>query len=543
MSAAWRNLWLIALMSAVAGAMLPTPALAGALESLLMPGPVIEGHAEYENECSRCHSVTGRRSQRSLCLDCHDTIAADIDASLGYHGRGESIRTGECESCHTEHQGRDADIVKLNTQAFDHELTDFALRGAHLTLACAACHEAGARHRDASRDCSSCHEAANPHGGRLGGHERYCGGCHRETRWTEIRFDHQDTDFALTGRHREVLCAACHPNDRIEDTPTACASCHRIDDVHRGKNGERCDDCHSTRSWDEVQFDHARDTEFPLRGAHADVACAACHEGRLDGERIWKSCASCHRFDDAHKGRYGLRCETCHNERGWSEPTFDHGDDTEFALLGRHAEAACSACHPARLYDTAVPTDCFGCHDVDDDHNGGQGEQCGRCHSPEGWRHRPRFDHDVTHFPLIGLHASVPCEECHQSSEFSRTPAECDRCHDHQDEHQGGLGSACGRCHTPNGWKLWRFDHDVDTRFPIDGAHEQVHCHECHYRPVETPDRQPRPCAACHRRDDAHRGQFGPVCGRCHDTESFTNLDLLVGGRRIEPADPEGTAP
>ena len=56
------------------------------IETLVMPGDVIEGHAEYEAECGSCHQAFQRSKQRALCLDCHEDINADIAAKSGFHG-------------------------------------------------------------------------------------------------------------------------------------------------------------------------------------------------------------------------------------------------------------------------------------------------------------------------------------------------------------------------------------------------------------------------------------------------------------------------
>jgi len=64
-------------------------------------------------------------------VDCHKPIAADLKQHQGYHGRMTNSGIGECRACHTEHKGREADIVQLSRAQFDHRLTDFALEEAH----------------------------------------------------------------------------------------------------------------------------------------------------------------------------------------------------------------------------------------------------------------------------------------------------------------------------------------------------------------------------------------------------------------------------
>ena len=118
------------------------PAMGSKLEMLVMPGPVIEGHAKYEAECPKCHLRFSKETQSGLCLDCHDKVKADVDSGEGFHGRIPGIRTAECKRCHTDHIGRKADIVLLDPQTFDHGRTDYPLKGAHLRVPCARCHEA-----------------------------------------------------------------------------------------------------------------------------------------------------------------------------------------------------------------------------------------------------------------------------------------------------------------------------------------------------------------------------------------------------------------
>ena len=92
------------------------------VERLLMPGPVATAHAKLEEVCTNCHDRADRVRQSVLCLDCHKDIAADVREHRGYHGRMSNAGTGKCIGCHTEHLGRDGDIVRLNSAEFDHGL-------------------------------------------------------------------------------------------------------------------------------------------------------------------------------------------------------------------------------------------------------------------------------------------------------------------------------------------------------------------------------------------------------------------------------------
>jgi len=504
--------------------MLNGQAAAQSIERLIMPGPVISGHADIENVCKNCHKPFEQTRQRTLCLDCHKDVAADVRAGRGFHGRIRDIRTVECKSCHTEHKGREADIVLLDEDTFDHRMTDFVLRGAHTTVPCASCHKPKQKRRKAPSRCVDCHRGDSPHKGRLGD---ACTGCHNARAWSEVRFDHTArTPFALTGAHRAVACRACHVNEQYKTTPARCGDCHRANDVHQGRFGAECQSCHSSVAWKTARFDHDRRTRFALTGRHRAVKCETCHTDTLARQKNRTNCVACHRNDDVHRGRNGSDCASCHGTEGWKRTRFAHDRDTRFPLRGRHARLTCESCHKGNVHKQKLQTACIACHKTDDVHKGAQGTQCQRCHNEQGWAQRIRFDHDLTRFPLIGQHAVVPCEECHASQSFKGTASDCLACHRKDDAHKGRLGSACAACHNPNGWALWRFDHDRRTSFALDGKHQGLKCEACHTTPAAKTLRLSRVCGDCHRRDDPHRGAFGRACGTCHTTRSFRELRI-----------------
>ncbi|MDH4230128.1 MAG: cytochrome C [Nitrospirota bacterium] len=488
-----------------------------------MPGPLISGHAEYEETCTRCHKRFSKGVQNDLCLECHDKVAADVKAKRGYHGRAPEVNASECKGCHTDHVGRDARVAAFNSETFDHEHTDFVLKGRHQGVRCDACHEAGKKYREAPGDCYGCHKKDDTHQGRLG---EKCADCHSTKGWRTTAFDHDKTKFPLRGAHTDVACAMCHANERYKGVPTTCVACHRINDVHRGAYGEKCETCHSEQKWDRIRFDHDRDTDYPLVGGHKEARCTACHKGDLYKDKLETTCISCHKNDDEHKGRYGEKCESCHVPKGWDRQVFDHDKDTKFALKGEHAKARCRACHKGVLYKETFDTACVACHKRDDVHKGKQGDKCDRCHSEKGWREQVRFDHDLSPFPLIGQHVAAPCEACHVDRSYGDTSRNCYKCHAPEDKHKRRLGTECGQCHNPNGWSLWGFDHDKQTRFKLDGAHDGLDCLACHNSPTRGKVRQANTCGACHLEDDTHGGQFGRNCGRCHTTKSFTDLTI-----------------
>jgi hypothetical protein len=498
-----------------------TPAVAIDLEKLVMPGKVIEGHADIEAECARCHAPFRDAAQESLCLDCHEEVGADRKAGTGFHGRAPGVRGAACRDCHSEHRGRAADIVGLDRAGFDHRFTDYPLRGAHQRLGCEACHARGQPLREAPSSCVDCHRDDDAHGGKLGAD---CASCHGEKSWREARFDHDQTHFPLLGKHDAVDCALCHPGNRFEKTASTCLACHRLNDEHLGRFGPRCEDCHSPTGWGELHFDHARDTRFALGGGHRGAPCSACHKGVLHEEHLSTKCVSCHRTDDVHRGRHGNDCERCHSDRAWTAEKFAHERMTNFPLRGAHAELKCERCHTGRLAEQKLSTRCTSCHEDDDVHAGQQGSACETCHNEQGWAVKVFFEHDLGRFPLLGLHAVATCEQCHASARFQDAETECGSCHREDDVHLARLGANCGACHNPNGWQLWQFDHDRQTRFALRGAHLGMDCHACHRAPVTGEIRLPLGCRGCHADEDPHHGAFGTDCARCHSDDDWRRV-------------------
>jgi len=501
------------------------PGEASQLEKwLIMPGEVIAGHADIEDDCDACHAPLSDQPQGALCIDCHVDIGADLSAREGFHGRVPEHLKLECADCHAEHEGRELMRVDLDATGFDHANTDFALVGAHARLDCASCHEPAASFRDAASDCVGCHENDDVHDGRLG---QDCAGCHGAAAWTNARFDHATTAFPLNGGHAGVECASCHTDATFTSAGTDCVACHRGDDVHRGRNGDQCADCHTVSNWQSSTFNHLSLTGFPLMGGHRNLSCQDCHRSPEFTDLGNSSCASCHAGDDAHDGHFGLACGSCHESRDWQTADFDHASRTGFALPAGHAELACGACHNGPA-GRELPADCAGCHAAEDVHDGQLGSQCASCHVATDWTAQLFFDHDITSFPLLGAHADTACGDCHASQAFLDAGEACIDCHADDDVHKEALGTQCDSCHNPAGWPAWQFDHALLTGFALTGAHAAVACTDCHTEPLSRAKPLGDSCRACHARDDPHRGRFGNDCKSCHSTSSFRD----AGGAR-----------
>lgn len=493
---------------------------AASIETLVMPGLVSEGHAQLETNCDNCHTKFDRQSQRILCLDCHQEIADDQTSNAGFHGKHPVASNAECAACHAEHKGRDADIVGLVPEIFDHSFTDFPLNGKHTSTACASCHRRDTLFREASSYCVSCHEQDEPHKGNLG---TDCSSCHSESGWVETKFDHDEaTDYPLTGAHVEAQCSSCHANEIYEDTATDCASCHKLDDVHNGERGTQCDNCHSTKEWRNAKFDHQEETGFALQGQHAKLVCANCHLADMALETPPDTCIGCHSTNDPHLGRNGDDCANCHNQSTWATK-FNHEKETDFALNGGHSSLDCTACHKGALTDP-LPTQCAECHAKNDPHAGAL-DQCVNCHNEDQWDKNLLFHHDLTKFSLLGAHKVTTCEQCHNGLKFAENNSnKCVDCHQDDDVHETSMGSDCVACHTPVEWRRWNFDHNTQTDYTLTGNHEGLVCDSCHKVGRTKPP--PTNCFSCHQQDDTHRGSFGTNCQRCHNTNSFSEAQM-----------------
>jgi hypothetical protein len=507
-------------------------AYAAKIETLVMPGPLITGHADVESECTRCHSRFSQEAQNILCLDCHENVAADLNAKEGFHGLMGFNETDTCSHCHTDHKGRDAEVTGLDREFFNHEKTDFPLVGGHQKQSCDSCHKKDKKWREAPSDCYSCHEKRDAHKGKLG---EKCADCHSPESWLKQKFDHDKTDFPLKGAHQKVQCNACHPNERYRDVPTDCVSCHRGDDIHRGGYEETCDSCHSNDKWKGAQFDHSK-TDFALSGAHEETKCSNCHAVGVKASTLEVKCVSCHQVNDVHRGRNGNDCKSCHSTKGWDKTQFDHDKDTKFSLIGEHEKASCNSCHAGGIKKNATVRDCKACHSTEDPHKGELGDECDSCHKPTGWHDDTRFDHDLTGMPLYGMHAIAECESCHTSGQYVAVPLECTGCHREDDVHKGSLENKCGSCHNANGWLYWNYNHDL-TDFPLTGSHSDLACASCHKK--APPENTAQTCISCHKANDLHQGRFGRNCERCHSTEAF---DIILN-RTLDSGQERGNEP
>ncbi len=395
----------------------------------------------------------------------------------------------------------------------------------------------------------------SPHGELPGGLS--CTACHTVDGWKPVMrgFDHDtNTTFALSGSHRDVVCTTCHLRGQFDQPkagPAECATCHL--DIHRGTLSPNCVECHrTTRFTDVAGASVHQQTAFPLSGAHLQITCDACHPGDERGVFATRdvACVSCHQLDyesadpiDHVAAGFPTVCESCHNTVAWGYAVrFDHVTaGNGFPLEGRHAAIRCQSCHdPATMqpiFPTRDPNDCYGCHQSDyaREHGSAFPTTCSDCHTVWGWEGAD-FDHDkvAPQFPLSGPHASVDCDGCHRTNDWSLIfqPAgadDCYACHaaDFEREHGGsGFPTNCLACHQEDSWGGASFAQHDAVAFPINsGAHRGTWqtCDVCHTAPN---DFKVFTCLQCHehskaRMDDKHSGESGYVydsqeCYSCH---------------------------
>ncbi len=301
------------------------------------------GGAHRDVACAACHIPTRVAGDTATIVPLRIAVAGCATCHADPHGG--QVTTPACDGCHTD--------AAWNTVTFDsaaHARSGFPLAGRHAAIACAACHgvrrpglpapaapaagTAGVQFRIGESRCADCH--ADPHRG--GGDSIAtgdCAGCHSPAGFfpaTVSAEAHARFGFALDGAHGAAACRDCHTQwsaRRGDDTAGAtliaavtplrpvalaavrarrCAGCHA--DPHGGQfrpraDSGRCDACHATDTFiGAARFDHDHDPDaaFPLEGAHARVACGACHRrgsgaaaaGVVTYRPLSRRCEDCH---------------------------------------------------------------------------------------------------------------------------------------------------------------------------------------------------------------------------------------------------------
>jgi len=455
----------------------------------ISPGELSDPHSHLAglSNCTQCH-VLGNKVSNDKCLTCHTEIKSRIDLQKGYHSSTE-VRGKQCSECHSEHNGRNFKLVRLDEATFNHSFTGYSLSQPH-----------------AKQECRKCHAQVNI---------------------TDQKLKNKKSTFLGVG--------------------TACLTCHS--DYHFRTLSSDCVSCHNQNSFvPATGFSHDR-SRFILAGKHKSVDCQKCHEIRItDGKKFqqfrgiqFSNCTSCHK--DPHENQFGQTCRQCHSEesfriiRGMKD--FNH-DKTGFPLEEKHQIVTCKLCHKNNLTDPLKHDKCADCHT--DYHHGqfvknGVSPDCSECHTVRGF---PNFSftverHNAGHFQLNGAHAAIPCYECHRKQDkwsFRDIGIECKDCH--QDIHQSYISEkfypdgSCKECHSVNRWADVTFNHSK-TDFELTGAHVKQKCRACHF--IKNDEGMIRQkftglsvrCSDCH--NDIHFGQFAATgktdCAYCHDTGTW----------------------
>ncbi len=357
-------------------------------------------HGRISTDCFACHEGSYVNTP-NLCFSCHSN---DYNQTTDPPHQAAQFST-ECETCHATEAWQPA--------TFDHDEQYFPIySGEHQGEwnSCTECHTNPASY--AIFSCIDCHEhnqtdMNDEHGG-IPGYEyasEACFACH-PTGSAEGGFNHNATNFPLTGAHNTTECSACHQNG-YAGTTMICGDCHQTDYGQTSNPNHNalgitneCEDCHTTNpGWIPATFS-IHDQYYLLAGAHIGIAnnCAECHSG--DYNSTPNTCYGCHQNDynqtndPPHaSAQFPTDCESCHTQSVWEPSTFNH-DGQYFPIYSgdhRNEWTSCADCHtnPSNYASFS----CIDCHehnqtDMNDEHQGVSGYQynsdaCFNCH-PNG---------------------------------------------------------------------------------------------------------------------------------------------------------------
>ena len=395
-----------------------------------------------KKDCSACHKpqfiadpnyktrIFTFRGLNSNCLNCHSDF---------HQGKLPS----NCLICHNFDSYKNPKVV-----GFDHNIkTHFPLNGKHSSVGCLVCHKTEiVNGKPAQRftnlqfkTCTPCHK--DVHESKFGSD---CQQCHSEESFHNVKnlslFNHNLTNFALLGKHKNVNCNSCHKTEHKTDPikHDKCSNCHK--DYHKGDFAKKglpspdCKECHTNDGFKLTTFTIKRHsmTTFPLEGAHFATSCNVCHKKQTD----WSF------------SKMGSKCVDCH-----------------------------TSLHKGIMSEKFLEND-----------------NCTKCHNTKSWKF-VKFDHELTGFKLEGIHATKACGDCHfkknpageRIQKFQNLTKECSECH--KDNHVGQFAengkTDCLRCHDFNDWKKTKFDHSTSTRFKLEGAHQNVQCYKCHKKTTD----------------------------------------------------------
>jgi hypothetical protein len=390
--------------------------------------------------------------------------------------------------------------------------------------------------------------------------------CHSPESWQfkedGSTFDHSQTGFPLTGRHKKTNCRSCHENLIFNYIGTACLDCHT--DIHKNELGVNCEECHTTQNWEnrqEILKVHNL-TQFPLIGVHAVVECEACHmnQQRNEFKNTPVNCEYCHQnlykesVNPNHQlAQFKLDCISCHQPlpTTWKAVKWLH--PKSFELKGAHKRSDCIECHENVFKGTS--SECISCHLGDyqsaifpNHGQSGYPEDCLICHNETVWS-PAEFNHNNTQFTLQGAHLYIDCIQCHADG-YTNIPTDCWSCHENDyntvsdpNHMTNNFNHDCTVCHTASAWSPAFFDHN-NTNFPLTGAHLTLNCIDCHSNGYTG---TPTDCWSCHETDyngvinPSHiTNNFNHDCTICHNTSAWlpaffdhSNTDFPLTGTHL----------
>jgi len=395
----------------------------------------VTSHAEIAGNCKACHTAPWESAKMAdRCADCHGDDAVQMQDVASMHGKMLHDNPDlSCRHCHPEHRGADAQLTEIGDAVFPHEVVGFSLNGHQLTatreaFVCSDCHGGDISRFDPAI-CDTCHRQTDL--GFMTAHTvsygSACLDCHDGVDRLGTNFNHNKFSFKLIGAHVDLPCVQCHTDARglsdFASTAQDCYSCHHKDEPHEGRFGLDCAACHSTEGWKPAKFDHNL-SAFKLEGRHQEVACESCHQNGVFKETP-TDCLSCHKQDDAHNGRFGIDCSSCHIPTSWDNVTFDH--NKTFPLTGEHANVACEQCHTNNQF-AGLSTACSSCHSDPVFHAGMFGLDCASCHTTGNWFAKYNGPHPgIADEGGRGVnHGGASCRDCHTQTLQTAT---CTACH------------------------------------------------------------------------------------------------------------------
>ncbi len=288
-----------------------------------------------------------------------------------------------------------------------------------------------------------------------------------------------------------------------------------------------------------------------VTGAHAEVACAACHVDEADRSVVECTSAQCHpdqasafavsQHDRTHIGERKPACAACHGGH-----QVVSGQAAAALACGDAVQAICLECHSAARYvaagsDTGAPGETHGSVHAQAAARLGcaaAGVSCFSCHGAHGVL--PASDPDS---PVNRLNVAATCSSCHPSEgeeyrasvhaagvaagdEAAPTCVSCHGGHDVRAATQEGARTAAGRvvftcaeCHEDPAVlrsadlpydAVQSYEHSFHGIAYLHGIHDVATCASCHGAHLVLPPSDPRSLV--------NPATIRTTCSRCHES-------------------------